>query len=203
MARHQHLTSRTKKQTTGQARLAPNPSNSLVVGDRAHIGEEEEGEVVERGPEGAEEEDREREKVRERWRGGEREKVPPTVPAISGLVLAKGKGKEKGKAPAKKKVPRKKSGIAGPERASQAGSQRNNPTERQVPRAPESPVRAPSGTHNREPAAGGSLTNQSRSRSGYQERQPIRPPTGIPDQDSRGRDTTHKPARRERTRSRS
>ncbi|PIK39648.1 hypothetical protein BSL78_23503 [Apostichopus japonicus] len=54
-----------------------------------------------------------------------------------------------------------------------------------------------------EPAAGGSLTNQSRSRSGDRERQPIRPPVGIPIRDSRGRDTTHKPARRERTRSQS
>ncbi|XP_071822331.1 uncharacterized protein [Apostichopus japonicus] len=186
--------------------LLPNPSGSRTTGDRAQLGEEEEGEVLERGPVGAEEEGekgKEREREGEREREKEREKMPPTVPATSGSVMTKGKGKDKGKAPAKRKVPKKKSGLAGTEKASQSGSQRNNPPERQVPRAPTSPTRAPSGAHSREPEAGGSLSNQSRSRSGDREPQPSRSPAGIPDRESRGRNPSRNPARRDRTRSRS
>ncbi|XP_071836763.1 uncharacterized protein, partial [Apostichopus japonicus] len=187
--------------------LLPNPSGSRTTGDRAQLGEEEEGEVLERGPEGAEEEgekgkERDREGERERERERERESASHG-PGDVRIVMTKGKGKDKGKAPAKRKVPKKKSGLAGTKKASQPGPQRNNPPERQVPRAPTSPTRAPSGAHSRQPEAGGSLSNQSRSRSGDREPQPSQSPAGIPDRESRGRNPSRNPARRDRTRSRS
>lgn len=60
--------------------LLPNPSGSRTTGDRAQLGEEEEGEVLERGPVGAEEEgEKGKEREREGEREKEREKVPPTT----------------------------------------------------------------------------------------------------------------------------
>ncbi|PIK41929.1 putative tyrosine-protein kinase [Apostichopus japonicus] len=158
-------------------------------GDRAQLGEEEEGEVLERGPVGAEEEG---EKGKEREREGEERKRKREENASHGpgdvrISHDQGERQRQGQGSGQEKVPKKKSGLAGTEKASQSGSQRNNPPERQVPRAPTSPTRAPSGAHSREPEAGGSLSNQSRSRSGDREPQPSRSPAGIPDRESRGR----------------
>ncbi|PIK37989.1 hypothetical protein BSL78_25171 [Apostichopus japonicus] len=172
---------RTKLQ--GKLDLIPNDIGAEDIGGTGE--REEEGEVEreveESGQERAEGEREEREKEKEK------ERVPLTVPATSGVVTTKGKGRSKGKASCQEKTSQEEARSAGLEVTPQCGPQQDRPTERGPP--------ATESSGPKESAIEGSV-RRSRSHSREPEREPERRvPTETPTRESRGRETSRRPRR--------